>query len=100
MKQEFVQTKIPHCAFCGGKVPSGRSDIVYCTHNCKMKAYRWRKRANRYESKAIENIVNIGNYIDYPETQPLAIASLRQLKTYIDDTLKVHNVHKAKVNGS
>jgi len=91
---------VPYCVFCGGKLEEGRTDMLYCSQPCKMRAYRWRKRQERYESKAIEAVTNLAGYLDYPQMFDTSLEKMRGLKKYIDDTLKLHGVTKVKVNGS
>lgn len=88
----MTQLTIYRCAFCGNHRPSGRADMQYCSHSCKMKAYRWRQRMSRYETQTFKNITDLASYIDYPQTKDEAIKRLSTIIDTVKHLAAQHNV--------
>lgn len=86
------QMTIYRCAFCGEFIPEGRSDKRYHSDACKQKAYRWRKRQQRYASDARVAISNLISYLSYEETRQSTVEELGKLMSYIPDVARQYNV--------
>lgn len=92
----MIQLTVYRCAFCGDFVPHGRCDKLYCSDACKMKAYRWRHKLQRYVSQSKQKLSDASAYIQYPQTRDLAINELKDIKKFIDELFAQYNVRSAK----
>jgi len=66
------QPTVYYCEFCGLPVPSGRSDKQYDCNSCKQKAYRWRKRMERYAHDLAKAQADLASYLKYPKMRDRA----------------------------
>ena len=93
------QLQIEKCAFCGEFKPKGRSDREYCSSACKQRAYRWRKRLERYHYDAVQALGNIASYGRYPEMQRHCAEVLKDVEKQLFSARLAAGVKKVVLNG-
>jgi len=84
------------CLFCGQLFWSERSTAEYHSASCKQKMYRWRKKLATQTEKVLRGIKEIGSYLTYDKSTPMAAVALHKIKAEIAETLLTHMVKEVK----
>jgi len=85
-----------HCQFCGKDFWSKSSWAGYCSSSCKQKMYRWRKKLENQEDKALDAVRNIASYFAYEKSTPSAVTALNRIIAECFLLMNKNNIQRVK----